>query len=269
MLPGTNMAPTPVIISEGQLPLGPVPRHTWIHEDTPPDSLDEACHEIWKRVQLLADRLHAPVLVPPLQHILCSELSATFQKHRIDSLSSNYLPDEPEGLKSICKAMIGNREREMKLRALCNAQLSAKPMIPSLLRSVNSQKNSKGLEGGSVTGAHSVEGSKLELPFLLKHTDSAKGADNQVTAEETKEAKQLIQNSTSSSANSSTTVSLTTTAQSQAPGQKQQLLPSAEICSKTDSDAVTKNPVTTTALDKKKKKMLNAMQVLQAFLLLH
>ncbi|XP_055655920.1 uncharacterized protein C1orf94 homolog [Falco peregrinus] len=103
-----------------------------------------------------------------------------------------------------------------------------------------------------MTGTHSVEGSKLELPFLLKHTDPAKGADNQVTAEETKEVKELIQNSTSSSANSSTTVSLTTTAESQAPGQKQQLLPSAEICPKTYSDAVTKNPVTTTALDKKK-----------------
>ncbi|KFW61928.1 Uncharacterized protein C1orf94, partial [Pygoscelis adeliae] len=122
----------------------------------------------------------------------------------------------------------------MKLRALCDAQLSAKSVITSLLCSAKSHKNSKGLEDGSVTGARSTESSKLEVPLLLKYTDTAKGAGSQVMAEEAKVVKEFIQNSTFTSAKSSTAVSSTTTAESQATGQKQQLPPFAKICSKTD-----------------------------------
>ncbi|KAE8624493.1 hypothetical protein XENTR_v10005960 [Xenopus tropicalis] len=32
-------------------PIGPFPRYIWVHQDTPQDSLDKACYEIWKRVQ--------------------------------------------------------------------------------------------------------------------------------------------------------------------------------------------------------------------------
>ncbi|XP_055519377.1 LOW QUALITY PROTEIN: uncharacterized protein C1orf94-like [Leucoraja erinacea] len=38
-------------------PLGPYPRYTWIHKDTPEDGLDKACYEIWKRVQQLSAQL--------------------------------------------------------------------------------------------------------------------------------------------------------------------------------------------------------------------
>lgn len=136
--------------------------------------------------------------------------------------------------------MIGNREREMKLRALCDAQLSAKCVITSLLCSAKPHKNSKGLEDGSATGARSMEGSKLEVPLLLKYTDTAKGAGNGATAEETKVVKEFVQNSTFSSAKSSAAVS--STAESQATEQKQQLPPFTEICSKINADAATKNP---------------------------
>ncbi|KAJ1176999.1 hypothetical protein NDU88_002265 [Pleurodeles waltl] len=40
---------------------GPFPRYIWIHQDTPQDSLDKACHEIWKRVQDLPDGLRPKV----------------------------------------------------------------------------------------------------------------------------------------------------------------------------------------------------------------
>ncbi|KAM6043589.1 uncharacterized protein C1orf94 homolog [Theristicus caerulescens] len=252
MLPGRNSFSAPVVTtSEGPFPLGPFPRHIWIHNNTPQDSLDEACHEIWKRVQQLSIELQPPSLVPPLQRALCSDLSGTLRIDSINSQSNNYLLDEPEGLESIYRAMIGNREREMKLRALCDTQLSAKSVITSLLCSAKSHKNSKGPEDGSMTGTQSMEGSNLEVPFLLEDTDTAKGAGSQVMAEKTKVVKEFIQNSMFSSAKSSTAVSSTTTAESQATGQKQQLPPFAKICSKTDSDAVTKNPVTTATSDKK------------------
>ncbi|KFU98256.1 hypothetical protein N339_06707, partial [Pterocles gutturalis] len=120
----------------------------------------------------------------------------------------------------------------MKLRALCDAQLSAKPVIASLLCSAKSQKNSKGLEDGSVTDADSTEGSKVEVPLLLKHTDPAKGAGRQAAAKETKALKEFLQKSMLSSAKSTIALTSTTATESQATGQTQQLPPFAKICSK-------------------------------------
>ncbi|KFQ32268.1 hypothetical protein N331_02537, partial [Merops nubicus] len=117
----------------------------------------------------------------------------------------------------------------MKLRALCDAQLSAKSVIPSLY-SGKSPKPNKGLEDSSVTGAHSTPGSKPETPVLLKRPDTAKGARNQVMAEETKDEEGIIPNGMLSCANSSTVVS----SPSQTMGQQRQLPVFAKICSKTD-----------------------------------
>jgi len=75
------------LTSEDPFPLGPFPRHIWIHQNTPRDSLDEACHEIWKRVQQLSEELQPSLLVPPLQHALFSDLSGTLRRDGIDSQS--------------------------------------------------------------------------------------------------------------------------------------------------------------------------------------
>uniref|UniRef100_A0A8D0KR43 Uncharacterized protein n=1 Tax=Strix occidentalis caurina TaxID=311401 RepID=A0A8D0KR43_STROC len=134
----------------------------------------------------------------------------------------------------------------MKLRALCDSQLSAKSVITSLLHSAKPHKNSKGLEDSSVTGDHSsvtgdhsTKSSKLVLPFLLEYTDTARNIGSQVVPKENKAVKEFIQKSTFSPAKSSAAVPSTTTA-SPAAGQKQQLSPLAKICSKTDSNTVTK-----------------------------
>ncbi|CAM9774731.1 unnamed protein product [Bubo scandiacus] len=239
----------------GPFPLGPFPRHIWIHNNTPQDGLDTACHEIWKRVQQLSEERAA--LVPLLQYALCSDLSGTPPRDASNSQSSNYLLGEPEGLESIYRAVIGNRDREMKLRALCDSQLSAKSVITSLLHSAKPHKNSKGLEDSSVTGDHSsvtgdhsTESSKLALPFLLEYTDTAKNVHSQVVPKETKVVKEFIQKSTFSSAKSSAAIS-STTAASPAAGQKQQLSPLAKICSKMDSNTLTKKSVTTATPDKR------------------
>lgn len=120
----------------------------------------------------------------------------------------------------------------MKLRALCNAQLSAKSTITNLLHSASSPK---GLGDSSTTDA----GSKLGMPLLLKHTDIAKGPDRQVMAEESKAVKEFLQNGMFSTAKNSTAVPALT-AESQTAGQKQQLSTVGKICSRTDSNAATK-----------------------------
>lgn len=129
----------------------------------------------------------------------------------------------------------------MKLRALCDAQLSAKSTITNLLCSAKSHKNSKGLEDGSMPGACSTGGSKAEIPGLQKHTDTAKGPDNQAMAEEPKAVTDFMQNSTFSSVKNSTPASAPPrAAESQAAAQKQQIPAFAKTCSKTESSAVTK-----------------------------
>nr|XP_013800378.1 PREDICTED: uncharacterized protein C1orf94 homolog [Apteryx mantelli mantelli] len=254
MLTGGNGLSAPVVKAEGPFPLGPFPRHIWIHHNTPHDSLDKACHEIWKRVQGLSEELQPTSLPPPLQPAFHSNLSEAPKRDGSNSQNEDQLLDETEGLQSIYRTMIGNREREMKLRALCDAQLSAKSIITGTLCTPKSHKNSKGLEDGSTTGIHRTEGSRSAVPFLPKHTDIAKSPDNR----ETKAVKEFIQNSMFSSARNNAAVpsSPTTAAESQAAGQKQQLPVFAKICSKTDSDVVTEAlqaPVTTATLDRKNK----------------
>nr|XP_013039577.2 uncharacterized protein C1orf94 homolog [Anser cygnoides] len=244
----TGGFPAPPVKLEGPFPLGPFPRHIWIHDNTPQDSLDQACHKIWKRVQGLSEKL---------QPARCSEPSETLRRENGNSHHEDGLLDETEGLEKIYRAVIGNREREMKLQALCDAQLSAKSTITNLLCSAKSHKDSKGLEDSSTTGGCSTGGSKAETPCLQKHADTAKGPDNQATAEEPKAVNGFLQGSTFSSVKNSTPASAPpAAAESQAAAQKQQLPAFAKTCSKTDSSAVTKalqNPVTTATPDKKKK----------------
>ncbi|XP_075706611.1 uncharacterized protein C1orf94 homolog isoform X2 [Rhinoderma darwinii] len=38
-------------------PVGPCPRHIWVHPDAPKDEFDRVCHEIWKRTQSLPEGL--------------------------------------------------------------------------------------------------------------------------------------------------------------------------------------------------------------------
>ncbi|XP_014801935.1 PREDICTED: uncharacterized protein C1orf94 homolog [Calidris pugnax] len=250
MLAGRNRFSAPTVTSEGPFPLGPFPRYIWIHSNTPQDSLDEVCHEIWKRVQQLSGELQPPSLVPLLPHGLCPPPPGTPRRDNV-TYSINPLLDEPAGLQSIYREMLGNREREMKLRALCDAQLSAKSVITSLLSSAKPHRNPKGLGDGSVSGPRSTEGSKAEVPFLPKYPDPAKGSGNQGPAEETKAGKELVKNSTFSSAKTTTAGPPRTAAESPAMEKKQQVPPFAEIHTKTDSDVATKNPVTTATPDKK------------------
>ncbi|XP_072466203.1 uncharacterized protein C1orf94 homolog isoform X2 [Notamacropus eugenii] len=55
MMASGNGLPSPTVASKRPSPLGPFPRHIWIHQDTPQDSLDKTCHEIWKRAQGLPE----------------------------------------------------------------------------------------------------------------------------------------------------------------------------------------------------------------------
>lgn len=83
MLPEGKSFSAPAATSEGPFPLGPFPRHIWIHSSTPQDELDKACYEIWKRVQRLSEELQLPLL----HQVLCPDLSRTLRTDTIASQS--------------------------------------------------------------------------------------------------------------------------------------------------------------------------------------
>uniref|UniRef100_A0A8C3WAD7 Chromosome 1 open reading frame 94 n=1 Tax=Catagonus wagneri TaxID=51154 RepID=A0A8C3WAD7_9CETA len=57
MASGNGLASSSALVAKRPSALGPFPRYIWIHQDTPQDSLDKTCHEIWKRVQGLPEAL--------------------------------------------------------------------------------------------------------------------------------------------------------------------------------------------------------------------
>nr|XP_020734668.1 uncharacterized protein C1orf94 homolog isoform X3 [Odocoileus virginianus texanus] len=57
MASGNGLASSSALGTKRPSALGPFPRYIWIHQDTPQDSLDKTCHEIWKRVQGLSEAL--------------------------------------------------------------------------------------------------------------------------------------------------------------------------------------------------------------------
>ncbi|KAG8506821.1 putative protein C1orf94 [Galemys pyrenaicus] len=57
MASGNGLPSTSALVAKRPSALGPFPRYIWIHQDTPQDSLDKTCHEIWKRVQGLPEAL--------------------------------------------------------------------------------------------------------------------------------------------------------------------------------------------------------------------
>ncbi|KAK2106420.1 hypothetical protein P7K49_015934 [Saguinus oedipus] len=55
MASGNGLLSSSALVGKRPCALGPFPRYIWIHQDTPQDSLDKTCHEIWKRVQGLPE----------------------------------------------------------------------------------------------------------------------------------------------------------------------------------------------------------------------
>ncbi|CAK6440915.1 unnamed protein product [Pipistrellus nathusii] len=79
MASGNGLPSSSSLAAKRPSALGPFPRYIWIHQDTPQDSLDKTCHEIWKRVQglpealqplTLKEQLSAPVVGTPTDNRL-------------------------------------------------------------------------------------------------------------------------------------------------------------------------------------------------------
>uniref|UniRef100_A0A8C0GPT7 Chromosome 1 open reading frame 94 n=1 Tax=Chelonoidis abingdonii TaxID=106734 RepID=A0A8C0GPT7_CHEAB len=131
----------------------------------------------------------------------------------------------------------------MKLRSLCDAQLSTKSTIAGILHpSKCTFKNARGVDNGSSNPvASNKETSKSLVPCPSKRIEAAKAPDNQMVVEETRLTKDYLQSNMFSSPThkeSAVVPPPSMTAESQTMGPKKQLPVFAKICSKTDPDSV-------------------------------
>nr|XP_056703546.1 uncharacterized protein C1orf94 homolog [Euleptes europaea] len=310
--------------TKGPFPLGPFPRHIWIHHNTPLDSLDKACHEIWKRVQGLPEELQ-PRSSSPLLQLSChaippsetltednSSTSGSSQKESLETSigkdeisllveqeylsltqenateleaqrseddkatpvpsvqapSNNHLStlsdgdqalEEREAVQNVYRALTGNK-REMKLRSICDVQLSTKSTVTGILLPAKyiykSAKNADGMNSNMMGSNTQI--AKLLAQFPLKRAEAAKALDNKMVAEETKLIKDLLQNNMLGSAPHKDSFArpapIMMVAESQGTGQKKQLPVFAKICSKTEPELIAEgfcpNNATSAAMDK-------------------
>ncbi|XP_062818685.1 uncharacterized protein C1orf94 homolog [Anolis carolinensis] len=292
---------------KGSFPLGPFPRHIWIHHNTPQDSLDKACHEIWKRVQGLPEELQ-PRSSSPLLQLSChpipssealredsSSTSSSSQKESLESsickdeisllveqeylsltqenaadleaqrsddekvpsaapcnASNNNLTvasdedqalEERDAMENVYRALTGNK-REVKLRSICDAQLSTNSTVTGILLPAKLiYKNTKSTESGNSNPVSSnAQIAKLLAQFPLKRVEAVKSMDNKGMTEETKSIKDILQNNVFGSAphkeNLMRSSSIMTMVESQGSGHKKQLPVFAKICSKNEPELV-------------------------------
>nr|XP_060640579.1 uncharacterized protein C1orf94 homolog [Anolis sagrei ordinatus] len=292
---------------KGSFPLGPFPRHIWIHHNTPQDSLDKACHEIWKRVQGLPEELQ-PRSSSPLLQVSCHPIpssealqednSSTSSSSQKESLESSICKDEisllveqeylsltqenatdleaqrsdeekvpsaapcnasnnnlaiasdedqaledRDAMENVYRALTGSK-REVKLRSICDAQLSTNSTVTGILLPAKLiYKNTKSTESGNSNPVSSnTQIAKLLAQFPLKRVETVKSMDNKGLTEETKSAKDILQNNAFGSAPHKDNImrppSIMTMVESQGSGPKKQLPVFAKICSKNEHELV-------------------------------
>ncbi|XP_053254898.1 uncharacterized protein C1orf94 homolog isoform X1 [Podarcis raffonei] len=325
MLTGRSSLQCSTVNPKGPFPLGPFPRHIWIHHNTPQDSLDKACHEIWKRVQGLPEELQ-PRSSSPLLQLSChpvtssealredsSSTTSSSQKESLENSickdeismlveqeylsltqenatelemqrsedekatpaascqapANNHLTmpsdgdqmlDERDAMENVYRALTGNK-REVKLRSICDVQLSTKSTVTGILLPAKLiYKNAKSTESGNsnMMGSN-TQIAKLLAQFPLKRVEATKTLDTKTVTEETKFIKDLLlQNNVFGSAAHKDNVTrpspIMAVMESQGSVQKKQLPVFAKICSKTDpelvADGLCQNNATSTAIDK-------------------
>lgn len=151
--------------------------------------------------------------------------------------------EEREAMQNVYRVLTGNK-REMKLRSICDVQLSTKSTVTGILLPAKYiYKSAKNADGGnSNTMGSNTQIAKLLAQFPLKRMEAAKVLDNKMVAEETKLIKDFLQNNMIGSAahkdGFTRPAPIMTVAESQGTGQKKQLPVFAKICSKNEPELI-------------------------------
>ncbi|KAL8220488.1 UNVERIFIED_CONTAM: hypothetical protein K2H54_047931 [Gekko kuhli] len=191
--------------------------------------------------------------------ILAPSVQAPSNNNLIPFSDGDQTLEERKAVQNVYRALTGNK-REMKLRSICDVQLSTKSTVTGILLPAKFiYKSAKSADGcNSNTLGSTTQIAKLLAQFPLKHMEASKALDNKMVAEETKLIKDLLQNNmigTTAHKDSFTKPApIMMVAESQGTGQKKQLPVFAKICSKTEpemiADGLFQNNATSAAMDK-------------------
>ncbi|XP_029803853.1 uncharacterized protein C1orf94 homolog isoform X2 [Suricata suricatta] len=267
MASGNGLPSSSALVAKRPSALGPFPRYIWVHQDTPQDSLDKTCHEIWKRVQGLPealqpgtskDQLSAPMAETPRNNRLSFQEEALELSRDKDEIS---LLVEEEFLSLTKEHLILVTESSEELEALGTSAEGPRQLAPCLLipppvadsRILHAAKvkRVKGKEdGGHSLGASNSEISKLLAQFSFKSTETSKVPDNKMVLQETGVIKDFLQNSMFSGSGPGKPMGLgpflllpppplsaPPDHLPELPAQKRQLPVFAKICSKPEADS--------------------------------
>ncbi|XP_077006499.1 uncharacterized protein C1orf94 homolog isoform X2 [Tamandua tetradactyla] len=161
MASGNGFPSSSALMAKRPSALGPFPRYIWIHQDTPQDSLDKTCHEIWKRVQGLQEALQprtsteqpsAPMAGTPRDNRLSFQEEALEFSCSKDEIS---MLVEQEFLSLTKENPVPVKERSDELKAPGSSPEGARELAPCIL--------GPSLVAGSreLPGASTIIGDKL------------------------------------------------------------------------------------------------------------
>ncbi|XP_069864855.1 uncharacterized protein C1orf94 homolog [Dipodomys merriami] len=192
MASGNGLPSSSALVAKRPSALGPFPRYVWIHQDTPQDSLDKTCHEIWKRVQGLPEtlqprttmeQLSAPMVGTPRDHELSFQEEALELGSGKDEIS---LLVEQEFLSLTKEHLILLQESSREREACGGAPLGTREpasclFAPPLVASSSSSSSSSSTSTSSserpaasmTTGSDKHQEQKMAVAVIGSRQDSA------------------------------------------------------------------------------------------------
>ncbi|KAL6038970.1 hypothetical protein STEG23_010059 [Scotinomys teguina] len=171
MASGNGLPPSSALVVKRPSALGPFPRYVWIHQDTPQDSLDKICHDIWKRVQGLPESLQPRTSLEKLSEPTTAAVS--FQEEALELSSGKdeiSLLVEQEFLSLTKEHLILVQESSGELATPTVTSQGTQELAPCFLVSPL-ETDSTEFPGSSRTAGDKFQEQKLSMPIISSRQD--------------------------------------------------------------------------------------------------
>ncbi|XP_010643521.1 uncharacterized protein C1orf94 homolog [Fukomys damarensis] len=176
MASGNGLPSSSALVAKRPSALGPFPRFVWIHQDTPQDSLDKTCHEIWKKVQDLPEalqpktymeQLSAPTAGTPRDYCLGFQEEALDLSRSRDEIS---LLEEQEFLSLTKEHLILVPESSEELKAADDDPQGARELAPCVLAPLLVASSTE-YPGASLTAGDRLQEQKVAMSIIGSQQD--------------------------------------------------------------------------------------------------
>ncbi|XP_021118956.1 uncharacterized protein C1orf94 homolog isoform X3 [Heterocephalus glaber] len=176
MASGNGLPSSSALVVKRPSALGPFPRFVWIHQDTPRDSLDKTCHEIWKKVQDLPEalqpetsmeQLSALTAGTPRDYCLGFQEEAPELSRDRDEIS---LLVEQEFLSLTKEHLILVPESSEELKATSDDPQGTRELAPCVLAPLLVARSSE-CPGASLTDGDRLQEQKVAMSIIGRQQD--------------------------------------------------------------------------------------------------